>query len=164
MQRRSFLRTSLAAAGTLAAGATVSEAADSKPAEFYELRAYTLPARNQALLDNYLSNALAPTLKRYGIGPVGVFTEKPDQDPARVYVLIVYSSPEQAAGLSARLAGDEDYRKAAGDYLAARAADPVYRRIDSSLLAPIEGLPKLVRPDTSRPRLLNLRIYESHNE
>src|SRR5439155_5764713 len=37
-------------------------------------------------------------------------------------------------------------------------------RIESSLLVPIAGMPHLEKPDTSRPRLLNLRIYESHNE
>jgi hypothetical protein len=44
------------------------------------------------------------------------------------------------------------------------AADPVYTRIESSLLAAIEGMPKLEKPDAGKPRLLNLRIYESHNE
>jgi len=62
------------------------------------------------------------------------------------------------------LASDAEYPKAAAAYLGAKAADPVYARIDSSLLVPIEGMPRLARPDTSRPRLLNLRVYESHNE
>src|SRR4030081_2259694 len=31
-------------------------------------------------------------------------------------------------------------------------------------MAAIEGLPKLEKPDASKPRLLNLRVYESHNE
>src|SRR6202030_3513985 len=66
--------------------------------------------------------------------------------------------------LPARLAADEDHRKAGGDYLTAPASDPAYGRIDNSLLAPIEGMPRLVKPDTAKPRLLNLRVYESHNE
>jgi hypothetical protein len=37
-------------------------------------------------------------------------------------------------------------------------------RIESSLLAAIAGMPRLEKPDASKPRLLNLRIYESHNE
>ena len=40
----------------------------------------------------------------------------------------------------------------------------MYARIESSLLSPFSGMPKLVKPDASKPRLLNLRIYESHNE
>src|SRR5207302_6244171 len=63
-----------------------------------------------------------------------------------------------------RLDADAQHRKAAGDYLAATATDPVYTRIESSLIVPIQGMAKLEKPDTAKPRLLNLRIYESHNE
>jgi hypothetical protein len=164
MKRRSFIQTSLAALGTTAAGATVAGAAEQKARELYELRVYSLRAAKQAVLDRYLSRAFIPALKRLGIGPVGVFVEKAGEGQRKVYVLVVYPSADHLATLSARLAADEDYGKAALEYLAAPAGDPVYARIDSSLLAPIEGMPRLVRPDTSRPRLLNLRVYESHNE
>jgi len=167
MKRRFFLRASL---GTLGA-AVVSEATaaeEHKPQEVYELRAYTLPAAKQPILDDYLSKAFLPALKRYGIGPVGAFTEqqtqKKPEDPERTYVLIPFSSAEQVVTLSARLAADETYRKVAGEYLAAAAKDPAYTRIDSSLLVPIQGMPRLEKPGASKPRLFNLRIYESHNE
>jgi hypothetical protein len=62
------------------------------------------------------------------------------------------------------LSGDSGYRTAAATFLAAPASDPVYERIESSLLGAIDALPHLEKPDTSKPRLLNLRIYESHNE
>jgi hypothetical protein len=130
----------------------------------YELRSYSLKAAKQPALEAYLSNALMPALKRLGIGPVGVFVEKGKDDSPNVYTLIVYPSADAVAGLPARLAADDAYLRAARDYLDARPGDPVYTRIDSSLLVPIEGMPKLERPDTSKPRLLNLRIYESHNE
>ena len=65
---------------------------------------------------------------------------------------------------ASKLAMDETYLKDAKDYLSAPASDPVYARIESSLMAPIEGMPKLVAPDSSKSRLFNLRIYESHNE
>ena len=130
----------------------------------YELRTYTLKPAKRPVLDEYFGKALLPTLKRFGIGPVGVFVEKGAEDPSHVYVLIVYSSPGQFATLASRLAGDEEHHKAAAAYLAAPATDPVYSRIESSLLLPIAGMPKLERPYTSKPRLLNLRVYESHNE
>jgi hypothetical protein len=163
MKRRSFIQMSLAAVGTTAM-TTAADAAEHKNRELYELRVYSLLAKKQEILDGYLSRAYLPALKRYGIGPVGVFAEKEDQNKRKVYVLIVYSSAEQVAMLSARLHGDEDYRKAAKEYLDARPDDPVYTRIDSSLLAAIEGMPRLAKPDTGKPHLLNLRIYESHNE
>ena len=56
------------------------------------------------------------------------------------------------------------YLKAADEFLAARADDPAYVRIWSSLLYAFDGMPKLEKPDTSKPRLFQLRVYESHNE
>jgi hypothetical protein len=163
MKRRAFLQTSIATLS--AAAASAARGADSYvPAEFYELRTYTLKAAKYPVLDGYLAKALLPALKRYGIGPVGVFTEKMPEDQTRVYILTVYSSPAQFASLSTRLAADEEHRKAAADYLTVPAKDPVYSRIESSLMVPIAGMPKLEKPDASKPRLLNLRIYESHNE
>lgn len=130
----------------------------------YERRTYTMQAGKQPILEAYLSKALIPALKRLGIGPVGVFVEQIERQPSPVHVLIVYPSIDLVPTLSSRLAADEEYRKAAQDYLAVSASAPVYTRIESSLLVPIEGMPRLEKPDTSRPRLLNLRIYESHNE
>ncbi|HTU20515.1 MAG TPA: NIPSNAP family protein [Gemmataceae bacterium] len=163
MKRRSFIQTSLAALGTTTMTAAVS-AAEHNSRELYELRVYSLPAKNQERLDGYLSQAFLPALKRYGIGPVGVFVEKSGEEKRQVYVLIVHPSAEQIVTLSARLHADEQHHKAAKEYLGARPIDPVYTRIDSSLLSAIEGMPRLAKPDTSKPRLLNLRIYESHNE
>jgi NIPSNAP len=163
MKRRSFLRASLATLGTAAAGAAV-EAAGPGGGEVYELRVYSLPAAKQPLLDHYLSQAYIPALKRHGSGPVGAFVEPATSGQEKVYVLAVHPSVEAVVGVPHQLAADADYQKTAAEYLNARAADPVYARIDSSLLTPITGVPKLVRPDTSKPRLLNLRIYENHNE
>lgn len=163
MKRRSFIQTSLAALGTTAMTAAAG-AAEAKTRELYELRVYSLSARKQEALDGYLSQALLPALKRYGMGPVGVFVEKGDEDKRKVYVLIVHPSAEQVVALSARLHADEEHRNTAKEYLAARPDDPVYTRIDSSLLSAIDGMLRLAKPDTDKPRLLNLRVYESHNE
>ena len=163
MKRRSFIQKSLATLGA-AGAASAAGAAEQRARDLYELRVYSLPAKKQSILDDYLSRAFLPALKRYEIGPVGVFVEKVDKDKLKLYVLIVHPSAESAAALSARLHADEEYRKAAKEYLDAAARDPIYTRIDSSLLAAIEGMPRLARPDAAKPRLLNLRIYESHNE
>jgi hypothetical protein len=162
MKRRSFMQVSLATLGATAAAAV--GAAEPRAKEVYELRVYSLSAAKQAILDHYLSKAFLPALKRYSIGPAGVFMENVDEKTRKVYVLIVHPSAEHAANLSARLQGDEMYCKDAKEYLDASPTDPVYTRIESSLLAPIAGMLELAKPDTSKPRLLNLRIYESHNE
>ncbi len=163
MQRRSFIQASLATMGSAAAAAPVA-AAERQDNPMFEVRTYSSKAAKQPVLDAYLSKAFLPALKRLGIGPVGVFVEKGKEDPRSVYVLIVYPTADAVATLSARLAADQEYARAGEEYFAAPATDPVYRRIESSLLVPIEGMPKLEKPDTSKPRLLNLRIYESHNE
>jgi hypothetical protein len=163
MQRRSFIQASLAT--VCSATATGPVVGAERPGGFmYELRSYSLKTAKQPVLEAYLSKAFIPTLKRFGIGPVGVFVDKGEREPLAVHVLTVYPSIDQVATLSTRLSADEEYLKAAREYLAASARDPVYSRIESSLLVPIDGMPRLEKPDTSKPRLLNLRIYESHNE
>lgn len=164
MKRRTFIQTSLAAVGAAAAGTATAAGTGEKPAEVYELRVYSPRPGKEALLDRYLGKAFLPAVKRHGSGPVGVFVDEEGKGPRAVYLLVVHPSAEQVVTLPAKLAADETYRKAAGKYLTARPDEAVYTRIVSSLLVPIAGMPKLVRPDVSKPRLLNLRVYESHNE
>jgi hypothetical protein len=161
MDRRTFVG---ASAATLCSTAVGLADAKSDARELYDLRTYTLKPGKQGLLDDYLSKAYLPAVKRLGAGPVGVFAEPPEKELVRVDVLTVHKSADTIARLPAKLAADAEYQKAAADYLGAKAADPVYVRIESSVLAAIAGMPKLEKPDAARPRLLNLRVYESHNE
>ena len=160
MDRRTFVGASVV---TLSSAAT-GFAADPKPADLYDLRTYSLRPAKRPALDEYLAQAYIPAVKRLGAGPVGVFVEAPEKDLVRVHVLTVHKAADTIASLPAALAADEAYQKAAAGFLAVRAADPVYLRIESSLLAAIPGMPKLEAPDVAKPRLLNLRVYESHNE
>jgi hypothetical protein len=167
MKRRSFVSSSvIAAAGSnvLRGAATAAEAGGKPPREYYELRVYSLSVAKQPLLEEYLGTAFIPALKRLGAGPVGVFSENTAPDKAAVYVLIVFKAAEQFATLSDRLAADPEHQKAGANYLNATAADPVYERIESSLIAALDGMPKMKMPDAKSPRIFNLRIYESHNE
>ena len=162
MERRTFVGASVAAVCSAATAASADPKTTST--ELYELRSYTLKPAKRNALDEYLSKAYMPALKRLGVGPVGVFAEAPENDLIRVFVLLVHKSAETVATLQAKFAEDEEYRKTAAAYLAAKADDPVYVRIESSLLSAIAGMPRLEKPDASKPRLLNLRVYESHNE
>jgi hypothetical protein len=167
MKRRTFLQSSVTqgiiASATLTGFSNAASAAGSTR-EYYKLSTYTLNAAKKPVLDTYLGKAFIPALRRAGIGPVGVFSETLPDGKLAVYVLIVLKAADEAATLSARLAADAEYQKAAADYLAAPASDPVYERIESSFLGAIAGFPHLAKPDTTKARLLNLRIYESHNE
>jgi NIPSNAP len=164
MERRSFMQSSAAAVCAVAAGSTSAADPSGKGVEFYELRAYQVKEGKQAMMDAYLSKAFIPAAKRLGSGPIGVFTETVEKGLPRTFVLIVQPSAEHFGKLATQLARDEEYDKAAADYLAVKPADAIYSRIESSLLAAIEGLPKIEKTDPSKARLFNLRIYESHNE
>jgi hypothetical protein len=173
MKRRDFLNTIAACAGATALESSVQAAPDPRGGsrDVYELRAYSLKPGKGPLLEEYLSKAFIPAMNRLGLGPVGVFVENVPADKSgtppekiTVYVLVVLASADQAVTLPARLAADPEHQKAGANYLNATPADPVYDRIETSLHLAIEKMPKLARPDATQPRLLNLRIYESHNE
>ena len=163
MERRTFLQTTLAATACATAAGS-SEAADGTRKEFYELRTYTLKKSKLPLLDDYLKQAFIPALKQLKFGPVGVFLESAEDDNLRAFVLIIHPTAESCLTLNARLANDMEHQKAGQHYLAATAADPVYTRIESSVLVAFDGMPQLVPADASKPRVLQLRTYESHNE
>ena len=131
--------------------------------EFFELRTYALKPDKQAILDRYLSGSLIPALNRLGIKQVGAFYETPAPASPVAHLLIPYQSLGQMAAINASLGDDPEYQKSAADYLAIPALDPVYDRIESSLLSAFETMPKLETP-AKKASLYNLRIYESHNE
>src|SRR5204863_4650367 len=98
MKRRSFIQASLATLGSAAVAPAAAEGAR----EVYELRSYSLATAKQPVLDRYLEKAFLPALKRYGIGPVGVFAEKPERDQVKVHVLAVHPSTDSIAALPGR--------------------------------------------------------------
>ena len=79
-------------------------------------------------------------------------------------MLIVFPTVAQVVSLPAKLAADEKHQKAAKGFFSRQNRPIQFTAASSVRCSPIEGMPKLEKPDTSKPRLLNLRIYESHNE
>ena len=145
----------------LASGADVAPEKGGR--EFFELRTYALKSDKHAILDRYFSASLIPALNRHGIKQVGVYYETPAPPSPVAYLLIPYQSLGQMAAINASLTDDPVYQKSAADYLATPATDPVYDRIESSLLSAFETMPRLETP-AKKASLYNLRIYESHNE
>jgi hypothetical protein len=174
MKRREFLASSLAASaaagGTPAGGAADAPppADDQRGREYYELRRYLLRRGPQtALLDDYLREGLIPGMKRLGAGPIGVFNTSIGPESPLAYVLIAYPTVELAASATARLFSDAEYLKAAAVFLDAPASAPAYARVESSLMGAFAGLPKLEVPPGAgdhRPRIFELRTYESHSK
>lgn len=163
MQRRQFLHASAAGGLLTLPGLAAADDAASGGREFFELRSYALRPGKRELLDGYFQRALLPALGRLRAESAGVFYENAGSDKPTAWLLLRHQSAADLLALSTKLNADADYLAAAAEYLAVPATDAVYDRIESSLLAGIEGMPRLAAPPRT-PRLFNLRIYESHNE
>jgi hypothetical protein len=173
MNRRQFLTTTVASASLagipLASRAAAEVVAATAPGrEFFELRQYHLRrGPMQRVFDDYVRNAAIPAMNRLGIEPIGVFNVATGFDSPSTYVLIPYRTIEQFATVNERLAADEEYRKAGATFINATADNPVYSRMESSLFKAFAGMPKLEVPKLAsgaKPKLYELRIYESHSK
>lgn len=173
MNRRDFLGTStavaaLAGANVLAARDAAAQQGTAAGREVYELRFYAMqPGGDAKPLLNYLEHAAIPALNRRGASKVGVFTELDKAPSPVVCVLIPYPSFEAFVSSATELAADAAYQKAGAEYLSLPKSAAAYARIESSLMIAFEGMPKLVLPSLTqekKPRLFELRVYESHSE
>ena len=169
MKRRAFLKTSsLAGAAVLSGGSSLASMAAPAGREFYELRVYEMPTGNRkAALNGYLEKAAIPAWNRLGISPVGVFTVVSGANALTLYVLIPYPDLDAFLAAPEKLAADAEYRKAGADYLAASIDNPAYTRYESRLLRAFANVPRVRVPAETaekKPRLFELRIYESHSE
>ena len=171
MHRRDFVcsalgATLMAAAGRSGAGA--SEQTGSKPApEFYLWRQYILRGGTQSRRLAEFLQAAIPALNRLGHSPLGVFEVVAGLPSPTVFVLTPSSSLDHMLAIEADLQKDAEFMKAADPYLQATAADPVYLRQESTLLSAFPNVPRIEVPAATaakKPRLFELRTYESHNE
>ncbi len=169
MKRRAFLKTSALAGAAAAAMRPGSQAAAQQTQrEFYELRTYEMQTGNRKnVLNDYLSNAAVPAWNRLGIKPVGVFNVMSGSNALMLYVLIPYPNLEAFLAAPGKMAADTGYQKAAADYLGATIDNPAYTRYESSLLWAFKNVPHVRIPAETaekKPRIFELRIYESHSE
>jgi hypothetical protein len=119
------------------------------------------------VLNDYLDKACLPAWNRLGVSPVGVFNVVSGSNALLLYVLIPYPNVETFLGAPAKLAADKEYQKAAAAYLGASIDDPAYTRYESTLLWAFRDVPRIRIPAETagkKPRIFELRIYESHSE
>lgn len=171
IQRRQFLAGSIAAAASLTTlgKTTVATAAEKKQhAEFYELRIYRcVNADRRQRTSDYLQNAFVPALVRSGASRVGVFLPLEEGSDHSIYTLIAYPSLDCFGDRNLALADDEQFQKAAAEYFAQPKNMPPYSRIENRLMRAFDGMPAMELPASTKagkPRIFELRIYESHNE
>ena len=169
MKRRSFLKaSSVTGAAMLSGWSGLEPLAAQAQQEFYELRVYEMPTGNRkAVLNDYLEKAAIPAWNRLGIAPVGVFGVLSGANALMLHVLIPYRDLDWFLSTPATLASDAQYCKAAAEYLAAPIDNPAYTRYESWLLRAFKNVPRLRVPAETaekKPRLFELRVYESHSE
>lgn len=169
MKRRELLKaSSLAGASALFSWSAASAQAQETERDFYELRVYDLPNGNRRnVVNDYLSKAAIPAWNRLGIKPVGVFTVFSGARSTSLYVLIPYPNLAAFLGTAAKMNASPEYQAAAADYLGSAFENPAYIRYESTLLWAFKNVPHLrLPPQTAekKPRLFELRTYESHSE
>ncbi len=169
MKRREFLKASaLAGTATLPLVSGRESLAQQAKQEYYELRIYEMPTGNRKnVLNDYLSKAALPAWNRLGIRPVGVFNVVSGSNALNLYVLIPYPDLETLQSTPAKLAADAEYQKAAAEYLGTSIDNPAYTRYETWLLRAFKNVPRLRVPAETlekKPRIFELRIYESHSE
>jgi NIPSNAP len=172
MKRRDFLKSSVAAAGAVAAGplfqAQAAESAAGGARRFYELRRYQLRrGPMQRRFADFYRHAEIPALNRLGIAPVGVFTVMFGPESPSMYVLIPHQSAESFATALDRVRGDAEFQKAGAEFINAPATDPSYIRVESSFMVGFESFPRVEVPSevaAHRSRMFELRTYESHSK
>lgn len=171
MKRREFLTTSaLAGLGAAAAG-TANAAGSSARKDLLELRTYHFAsAEKQRTFENFLARTAIPALNRAGVKPVGVFklnqadNPKLEGDSTDLYVLLPHKSADSLVHLIERLADDSWFTSDAAEVIVGPKSSPPYDRFESSLLLSFDGVPHVEVPTKAESRLLQLRVYESHND
>lgn len=139
--------------------------------QLIEVRVYRLGSQGKAeLFDRMMKSNGLPALKQCGVEPVGVFEPRDeaeeDGDAVLRYVIAPFASPKAFAQISDQLS-EPSLWLGADKYLDVPKSDPVFSRIDSSLLKGFSGMPRLQvpgQPQAGKKRLFELRIYESHSE
>ena len=148
----------------------VSEDPQTPTREYYQLKEYSFATESQELAtDDYLENAFLPALKRQGIENIGVFKSRITEEDTiqRTFVLIPFTSLAQFGGVEDKLAQDQVYQAAGGEYLEASHENPPYQRISSTVLRAFSDMPMMNPSVVEGPRaerIYELRSYESSNE
>jgi hypothetical protein len=174
LERREFITNVIGSAAV--AGLTISASAKGGEQttatggapEFYAWQHYVLRSgTQQQRMAEFLQNAAIPALNRLGHQPIGAFEVVAGAITPSIFLLVPMRSLDALGSMETSLVKDNEFLKAATTYIDAPAADPAYERREVSVLAAVPKVPRIQLPAQTaekRPRLFELRTYESHSE
>lgn len=177
MKRRAFVG-AVGATGLAAAGMAAAAEAEGKAKQILELKIYQVekgPKRER--LDAFLTTAALPAWNRMGIAKVGAFEDtdakgpklrdllaaKPRGESAEVAVLLAFASLDDWALATLRILGDMEFERKAKEWLELPKNDPLYARVETSVLLAFDQCPAVETPAKGEGRVFQLRCYESHS-
>ncbi len=162
MNRRHFL----AAAGAAAAALPINAAsAGGDERRFFEwIRFESINNDDKGRLDRWLKEAVLPGLNRLGLEPIGVFRPRFGAGGGDTFVLVEHASIDSFLHAWDRLWNDKDVQRAAGELFDPPQSQPLFHRMEKTLLRAFSRLPHLNIPPHVRGkigRIFEVRIYES---
>ncbi len=137
---------------------------------FFELRVYEYRnAKQEALIDQFLGDALIPYMHTKGIGKIGVFTGRANDTSVvkKLYVLIPYKNLNQIPEINKAMFKDAAVAEKGAAYLDASPDAPPYDRIVNYILEGFRLSPTLMMPNLTgsvEDKVYELRSYEGPTE
>ncbi|MEY3922005.1 MAG: hypothetical protein RL634_1766 [Bacteroidota bacterium] len=154
----------------LALSFTLAFGQNKKGKNFYELKVYEYKTLQQeAVIDQFLSDAFIPYLHRKGIKHVGAFTGRANDTSAikKLYVLIPYKSMDEIPKINTALFSDQEVATKGAAYLDASPDAAPYARIVTYIIEGFRFSPTLTLPKLSssfEDKVYELRSYEGPTE
>ena len=141
-----------------------------KVKNFYELKVYEYKTKQQeAVIDQFLSEAYIPFMHKKGIKHIGVFTGRANDTSAtkKLYVLVPYRSLNEIPVINNDLFKDDQVALKGAAYLDATPDAVPYDRIVNYIIEGFRFSPTLTLPKLSgsvEDKVYELRSYEGPTE
>lgn len=154
----------------LAFGATLAFGQHKKTKNFYELKVYEYKTLQQeAIIDQFLSDAFIPFLHRKGIKHIGAFTGRANDTSAikKLYVLIPYKKMEDIPKVNTAMFSDPEVAAKGTAYLDALPDAAPYSRMVTYIIEGFRFSPSLTLPKLNgsvEDKVYELRSYEGPTE
>jgi hypothetical protein len=162
MNRRQFL-TAATIAGASSATALKGAHHESPKQGYLELiRFEVINNARRGKFEKFLGDTVIPALNKQGCNPIGVFRPKYGAHGSEVYVLVPHPDINSFLNAWDNVIATSDFKAAADTEM----AEPLYDRMESSLLKIFSNMPKIEIPKAvkgEKGRIFELRTYESHN-